>query len=164
MDKTKEYFRMSDCPEIQDNWQPKVGDYVWRKYTVFGDKIDKGVWNDEELAEVVILHFKSAVDGYFAATNGKGEEQIFNSIKELHKATCIWLPTQSDLQEMTEVKAVSSEPQYKVMSQFVRFFDHYEWVPPHFTTWEQLWLAFVMKEKYNKVWTGGKWVKQAKRK
>ncbi len=25
------------------------------------------------------------------------------------------------------------------------------------TTWEQLWLAFVMKEKYGKVWDGESW-------
>ncbi len=27
-----------------------------------------------------------------------------------------------------------------------------------FTSMEQLWLAFVMKEKYNKVWVDGEWV------
>jgi len=26
-----------------------------------------------------------------------------------------------------------------------------------FTSMEQLWLAFVMKEKYNKVWNGKEW-------
>jgi len=66
---------------------------------------------------------------------------------------------QDQLQEMVEV-AVSSEPQYKVMSQFVRFFAHYEWIPPHFTTWEQLWLAFVMHERFGKRWTGSRWVKE----
>ena len=25
---------------------------------------------------------------------------------------------------------------------------------------EQLWLAFVMKEKFNKMWDGGKWISQ----
>jgi len=25
-------------------------------------------------------------------------------------------------------------------------------------TWEQLWLAFVMKEKHNKIWDGDNWV------
>lgn len=25
---------------------------------------------------------------------------------------------------------------------------------------EQLWLAFVMKEKYNKIWSGKNWIKQ----
>lgn len=29
-----------------------------------------------------------------------------------------------------------------------------EW---RFDSYEQLWLAFVMKEKYNKVWDGEKW-------
>ena len=28
-----------------------------------------------------------------------------------------------------------------------------------FTSMEQLWLAFVMKEKYNKVWGGNDWIK-----
>ena len=27
-----------------------------------------------------------------------------------------------------------------------------------FTSWEQLWLAFVMKEKYSKKWEGEKWM------
>jgi len=27
-----------------------------------------------------------------------------------------------------------------------------------FTSWEQLWLAVMMKEKYNKVWNGEEWV------
>lgn len=26
-----------------------------------------------------------------------------------------------------------------------------------FTTWEQLWLAFTMKERFNKVWNGEDW-------
>lgn len=26
-----------------------------------------------------------------------------------------------------------------------------------FSTWEQLWLAFVMKEKFGKVWSNDKW-------
>ncbi len=29
-----------------------------------------------------------------------------------------------------------------------------------FTSMEQLWLAFVMKEKYNKVWDGEEWINE----
>ena len=29
-------------------------------------------------------------------------------------------------------------------------------------TQEQLWLAFIMKEKYNKVWNGEDWIKEVK--
>jgi hypothetical protein len=28
----------------------------------------------------------------------------------------------------------------------------------NFTSWEQLWLAFVMKEKSNKIWDGKQWI------
>lgn len=30
-----------------------------------------------------------------------------------------------------------------------------------FKSWEQLWLAFVMKELYHKVWSGTDWIKEA---
>jgi len=32
-------------------------------------------------------------------------------------------------------------------------------VKAHLTSMEQLWLAFVMKEKYNKIWTESEWIK-----
>lgn len=27
-DTSKEYIRMADCPEIQDKWDPKIGDWT----------------------------------------------------------------------------------------------------------------------------------------
>ena len=33
-------------------------------------------------------------------------------------------------------------------------------LPMHMTSMEQLWLAFVMQEKYNKTWNGKDWVKE----
>ena len=66
-----------------------------------------------------------------------------------------WLPRQDDLQEMISL-ASHQHPQ-----DLLRIF--YEWVQHHDFKWihfyasmEQLWLAFVMKEKYNKIWDG-KW-------
>lgn len=32
--------------------------------------------------------------------------------------------------------------------------------PPGFTSMEQLWLGFIMSEKFNKVWNGKKWIKR----
>ncbi len=37
-------------------------------------------------------------------------------------------------------------------------YEHQRYIA-QFTSMEQLWLAFVMKEKYGKVWDGGEWVK-----
>jgi len=44
MDTSAEYVKMCDCPEIQGQWKPSVGDYVWRKYTIFGEEIDRTIW------------------------------------------------------------------------------------------------------------------------
>jgi len=67
--------------------------------------------------------------------------------------TCIWLPRQEDLQEMV------GGSNFEVLDKFFgwREFD----APIELVkegSMEQLWLAFVMKEKYNKVWNGEKWV------
>ena len=34
--------------------------------------------------------------------------------------------------------------------------------PPGFKSFEQLWLAFYMLEKYSKIWNGEKWIKLSK--
>jgi len=71
----------------------------------------------------------------------------------------VWLPRQDQLQEM-----VGEEYPIDLLYGFHRFYntmgcDLY----PHTingakTSMEQLWLAFVMKEKYNKVWYGSDWI------
>jgi len=152
MDKTKEYIKQSDCPEIQDGWQPEVGDHVWRKYTVFGEEIDKDIWESDKSAEVIILHFKSDIEGYWGATNSNGEERIFNSAKELHKTTSIWLPRQDQLQKM-----IWSSSEFSLLDNFRNYVFATNFKDSIPVSMEQLWLAFVMREKYNKVWENGKW-------
>ena len=39
-----------------------------------------------------------------------------------------------------------------------RIGDYYGYDYDTFSSMEQLWLAFVMKEKYNKVWNGDEWI------
>lgn len=71
-------------------------------------------------------------------------------------SAAIWLPRQDQLQEMvvdektTPIKLVSSIYGFVFCRPFAccRFF----------ITMEQLWLAFVMKEKYGKVWNGEDWI------
>ncbi|GAG91159.1 unnamed protein product [marine sediment metagenome] len=72
----------------------------------------------------------------------------------------IWLPRQDQLQEMVPTKIGSTQPNYKMISELNHFYGYWDTngIPNILTTWEQLWLAFVMKEKYNKVWDGEKWI------
>lgn len=65
----------------------------------------------------------------------------------------IWLPTQAQLQKM--VFGDFDNPIY-VIEQFTAFHKKWQWLD--FTSMEQLWLAFVMKEKWNKVWVNEEWL------
>jgi hypothetical protein len=93
----------SKLTQLQEGWKPKVGDKVWRKYTIFGEEIDKTIWKDDnQRMEIIILTFKSSCEGYFHATNKNGDERIFKTPEDLYKSTCIYLPSLEDLIEMLE--------------------------------------------------------------
>ena len=66
------------------------------------------------------------------------------------------LERQDQLQEM--VDPVVGYPN-TLVTEFWEWFDECNGIDNDiaFTSMEQLWLAFVMKEKYNKVWDGEKW-------
>ena len=72
----------------------------------------------------------------------------------------IWLPRQDQLQEMIK-------PDFKGMYYKGKADDYAVYVLDvlsyndltDFESMEQLWLAFVMKERFNKVWDGEKWIK-----
>ena len=147
---TKDYIKQCEqAKQLQKKWKPKVGDYVWRKYNFFGEEIDSQIWSKDNMEEIIILTYASDIDGYFSATKD-GETRIFNSHNEAHKKTCIWLPTQEQLQEM-----IKTDPWHNLLADF--FFWHLYVDVFKIDSYNELWLAFVMKEKYNKIWTGEKW-------
>ena len=71
----------------------------------------------------------------------------------------VWLPRQDQLQEV--LPGWGSSPSYHIivlnlLAGSVMNEEYYYF--RYFTSMEQLWLAFVMKEKYNKNWDGEDWV------
>ena len=70
------------------------------------------------------------------------------------KGVNIWLPRQDQLQAMLVGHFVDSTPRKLVKALW-------DWIaetaPPSNYSMEQLWLAFVMKEKYSKHWEDEKW-------
>jgi len=73
------------------------------------------------------------------------------------------LPRQDQLQEM-----IFPDPQDSINIQANRITNQFALedynqsgctATYYFTTWEQLWLAFVMKERYSKIWNGEEWIK-----
>ena len=73
----------------------------------------------------------------------------------------IYLPTQEQLQEM--VKTVLEVDDFGLVEEFYNFIYGEESQPNQIDSpiksMEQFWLAFVMHELYNKLWTDKKWVK-----
>ena len=70
--------------------------------------------------------------------------------------TGVWLPRQDQLQEMVEWEIPGSMT-FK-MEAFCYFAMHWAKRENEGGSFEQLWLAFVMKE-YGKVWNGEEWVR-----
>ena len=72
----------------------------------------------------------------------------------------IWLPTQEQLQEMVFNKSVGVQTITTEIEMFSKC--DIGCVFSIFGNMNELWLAFVMYGKYNKIWTGEKWVKENK--
>jgi len=73
----------------------------------------------------------------------------------------VWLPQQDDLQTIAWDYYDEVEGDlYSLYIFFREFMEHYYWHNTYpceiFDSFEQLWLAFVMKSCYNKIWNGEK--------
>lgn len=156
--------------EIQEQWEPKSGDWIWRRYTVFGEELDKQFWDEEQRSEITILIQQSSYCGYWSATNERGEERIFNKGEDITRCTSLWLPRQDQLQEIWRQGEDSEVPfaELKLLYDEIHIISGKQTAEylHSFKSMEQLWLAFVMKELYNKVWNAGyennrgRWSKQ----
>lgn len=77
-------------------------------------------------------------------------------IEKLRERRYIWLPTQAQLQKVLG----SSFPPLGILSRLNHVYEQNKDYWTGFESFEQLWLAFVMKEKYNKTWNGEDWIKE----
>ena len=73
----------------------------------------------------------------------------------------IWLPRQDQLQEIYRKAVKCSKGK---SATFRLAMDISCWLgnrqyPQKFTSMEQLWLAFVMRKKYQEVWNGAEWIR-----
>ena len=139
MDCGTEYIKMCDCEEIQKQRVKSNGDFEVR--------FKNGV------GTVEVYHHREITAHY------KPENHL-------------WLPRQDQLQEMVDVTVWDLDlPKPIALVEWINsvlfhnFPDgstatntYYE----QFASMEQLWLAFVMKEKYHQVWNGDKWVWEEK--
>ena len=86
----------------------------------------------------------------------------------------LWLPTQAQLQEMVDLPNQHIDIYCEGGKYWIAHWIPYEgeeleddfghstnnYDTAKYTSMEELWLAFVMKEKYSKIWNGENWVEQ----
>ena len=66
----------------------------------------------------------------------------------------IWLPRQDQLQDILKDTHWTIYGYLEQITKFMSDYGSIDW------SWEQIWLGFLMKEKYNKIWNGTDWVKE----
>ena len=92
----------------------------------------------------------------FKNTNNLWVIGCSNQFKNPVSENYSWLPRQDQLQEMvlknnTKVYSLGQFTKWVLEDICCNNMEANKW------SMEQLWLAFVMKEKYNKVWNGKEW-------
>ncbi len=88
----------------------------------------------------------------FSDDNSLRVIHVVNHVETMRKKW-IWLPRQDQLQGMLiKVHPITLTQRFK---EYTDVLNLKGWVQD--CSMEQLWLAFVMKEKFNKTWTGEDW-------
>ena len=127
---------------------------------------DLGRDGDFYYGEIDSLVYKPMPKRVFVNCHDEFEQYANESLAELTKGA-IWLPRQDQLQEMVKewdtpaslflhgVPTLSSDEYWT--EEDTKTECYYRAL----TSWEQLWLAFVMKRCYNKIWSIDKegWIK-----
>ena len=129
MDTSEPYIKMCDCEEIQSQMGTDGDYYYWS----VDDKVH--ISHTEQFEDYVVKH---------------PEQWDYLSGRRV-----IWLPRQDQLQEIYNQGRFGLQ----TMCCFIYDFSTSQY-GSGFTSdsMEQLWLAFVMKEKFNKTWDGNGWI------
>jgi len=156
MDTSETYIKMCDCPELQEQWRVACGDYCL---------ITKP---DNRIVIVVEgnLEIRTSASNFVTVTfpESYGRNTDLKKLDNL-----IWLPRQDQLQEMVGLELLedthlviwktlwntSLKMEITKKDKVTRKQQYWYYVEGE--SMEQLWLTFVMKEKYNKIWSVKEW-------
>jgi len=145
MDTTETYIKMNrEAKEIQKLWKPQEGDKFQGIRGYYSGKFENRI---ETFSDCSDPYYGSIPDGWESIHDGEPGWS--------YKTQSIWLPRQDQLQEMLGehgLQTICAEIYQFSTSEYGSRFAMYG-------SMEQLWLAFVMKEKFGKRWTGKTWEK-----
>ena len=148
MDSTNRYAMMCQkAIDIQTLWMPRPCDFI-----IDHEDLEGGFSFCSPAASIV-----QVVDIFIGAPDSEDYKQESEHLKN----NSVWLPRQDQLQKIMEPddSKVHSIINMVVESRYYESSKGDHVAAPHiFYSMEQLWLAYVMKEKYNKTWNEENWV------
>ena len=162
MDTSKTYIKMCACEEIQELLDKgENGNYIYRKFI-------SNRPHATAIRECSCVDITGHPDFYWLNKYGNGEPAgqwvswyHYSDSPDYYGTDVVWLPRQDQLQEMVDLPyLVKFECQHeRIIGELIVFGSdkHSKVFMVSGKSMEQLWLAFVMKEKYNKTWDGEKW-------
>ena len=131
MDTSLEYTEMClSSTEIQRKWNKKAGDFFINKWLNY--RTNKWVHETHVIFECI--------------------EDPHHSIPNNFDSVYCWMPRQDQLQDMLNLDLHAMVIELKAFIEW----EYYDSL--RFTSMEQLWLSFVMYEKFNKFWSGCAWI------
>jgi len=148
MDFSEKYILMCEkAKELRKKWKPEIGD--WMK------------WYDK----IIILNFKSSINAYYHFVDKDGNSGVITLEDMLQKESIpIW--RQDQLQEIITEKEIKQIMglDYRSKKHIDLYWSFRFWFEKRageeyiqkLDSFEQLWLAFIMFIKYNKVWNDKK--------
>ncbi len=162
MDTSEQYIKRCDCEEIQGLRPLDKEAETWylspRTNVDFGGDSASGSLKSE-VTQAEDARFIQGKVYTFGDYEAFGKDYWCDGYESIDPNLFIWLPRQDELQAMFGGYGVRQLTQC-----FFRFAcsincDELEYTQI-FTSMEQLWLAFVMKEKFKKKWNGTEWVSE----
>ena len=137
MDVTKKHIKM--CEKAFDD----LGFVGETFYCVYEDEVHRVLEEDLQIDPGTGVLFGTVTLNMF------NEDVVYGKVKKIDFEDILPIYSQDQLQEMFDLSIPTL------------LTDFYQWAigKPrlYFNSMEQLWLAFVMKEKFNKVWNGNDW-------
>lgn len=167
MDTSKEYIEMlrklaQQCHEmeegsfIQDGWQMQKGDFVL-EYLPYHQEcfLITRPHIRQRTSDGTQIYNHSYIFKGVHLDIGLPDSEVLDKIQVRTVAVqnLIWLPRQDQLQEMVEKEDIGG-----LVWRFTQWWNVQRVGKSCRLSFEQLWLAYVMKEKYNKVWNDKEWV------
>jgi len=158
MDCSSEYIKMCNCPEIQGIMIKDEfinGDwFAYYEPKAFGKRYEKP-------------HIQVVGSTFYEFTRDYLREHKHLSIVGYDEGDCelvwgnevIWLPRQDQIQEMVKKDSINIELNKFYVFCLEKNYAGHNLPTAIFSSLEQLWLAFYMYEKHNKIWNGEKWIK-----